>query len=76
MKPYLILKTFRGSQTGTDSHEFLEGTTRELSDSLATTVLKEGWVKEAKVEAKSDEPVEEDKSIDAAPENKAKKKGK
>ena len=43
MKPHRILKTFKGSQTGHDHHAFVEGTTRDLSDSLAAIVVKEGW---------------------------------
>lgn len=44
MKPYKILNDFTGSQTGTDGpHYFKAGTVAELSNSLAETVLKEGW---------------------------------
>lgn len=45
MKPYRILKTFKGSQTGNDGpFHFEAGTTAMLSDHLAEVVLKAGWV--------------------------------
>ena len=45
MKPYRILRTFLGNQTGNGPTEkFTEGSTAMLSDSLAEVVLKEGWV--------------------------------
>jgi hypothetical protein len=43
MKPHRILKTFKGSQNGHDHHEFMAGTTRDLSRDLAAIVVKEGW---------------------------------
>ncbi|MBP3958347.1 hypothetical protein J8F10_24120 [Gemmata sp. G18] len=43
MKNYRILKSFKGSQTGHDCHEFEAGTEARLSDSLAEVVVKEGW---------------------------------
>ncbi|MBP3955403.1 hypothetical protein J8F10_08930 [Gemmata sp. G18] len=38
MKEYLILKDFTGSQTGIDTDSFIAGTTRKLSDPLATAL--------------------------------------
>jgi hypothetical protein len=48
MKPYRILKTFKGSQTGLDGpYLFTEGTVAELSDHLAQVMLRAGYVKPA-----------------------------
>ena len=48
MKPYRILRTFAGNQTGNgETEHFMEGTVRNLTDHLAEVVLKEGWVKQA-----------------------------
>jgi hypothetical protein len=45
MKPHRILKGFHGSQNGHDAHYFEAGTVRDLSDSLAEIVVREGWAK-------------------------------
>ena len=45
MKPYHILRAFDGSQSGNDKQSFVAGTVDQLSDSLATIAVKEGWVK-------------------------------
>jgi len=54
MKPYRILKTFKGSQTGHDHDEFVAGTTRDLSKELAAVVVKEGWAELAEPSVTSD----------------------
>lgn len=47
MKTYHILKSFKGSQTGTDSQEFVAGTTVPVSDHLATAIAGTGWIEAA-----------------------------
>lgn len=47
MKLHEILKSFAGSQTGSDECRFEAGTTAALSDSLAAIVVPEGWAKPA-----------------------------
>lgn len=54
---YRILKTFMGSQDGRFAEEFIAGTDRELSRSLATVALKEGWAVEAGPAADGAAPV-------------------
>lgn len=46
MKPHRILKSFKGSQTGNDTHNFEAGKIAHLSDSLAAIVVKAGWAEE------------------------------
>lgn len=58
MKPYLIVKSFHGSQDGLTTDSFVAGSTVELSDDLAAIVLKEGWV----------EPVATDPVLEPEPE--------
>lgn len=48
---YRILKDFKGSQDGRLTEQFVQGSTRELSDSLATVAVKEGWAAPATQEA-------------------------
>ena len=48
MKPYLILKPFKGSQTGTDYAEFVPGPAPVLlSAGLARIAVGEGWARAA-----------------------------
>jgi hypothetical protein len=52
MKPYHILKDFKGTQTGLgDGEHFAAGTTSMLSDHLAEVALKAGYVKPAEPDA-------------------------
>ena len=98
MKPHTILKTFKGSQTGHDHHEFVAGTVADLSRDLAAIAVKQGWaepvidtvllesvaapikglphpIPEGDVSevGEIDHPIDEEKSIAHAPENKMKK---
>ena len=70
MKPHRILKSFTGSQTGHDSDSFVEGTERLLSPSLAKIVVGEGWAEPVAAKAAV---ISEEKSLNEAPANKAKK---
>ncbi len=51
-KQYRILKTFKGSQNGLDSHEFVAGEIRPISDHLASAVAGAGYIEEV-TEAKA-----------------------
>jgi len=53
---YRILKDFKGSQDGRLTEQFIQGSTRELSDSLATVAVKEGWAAPATQEAPPPNP--------------------
>lgn len=53
---YRILKDFKGSQDGRLTEQFVQGSTRELSDSLATVAVKEGWAAPATQEAPPPNP--------------------
>jgi hypothetical protein len=46
MKPYHIIKSFPGSQTGNDLDQFESGTVRHLSPDLASIVVPLGWAEE------------------------------
>jgi len=43
-----ILKDFKGSQDGRLTEQFVKGSERELSESLAAVAVKEGWAKPVK----------------------------
>jgi hypothetical protein len=45
MRPHRILASFKGSQTGIDSHEFEAGTVAILSESLAKAAIEVGLAK-------------------------------
>ncbi len=79
MKPHRILKSFKGSQTGHDHHEFTAGTEAHLSHDLAAIVVKAGWAEPVGERMVVTSPLTgdtqtitfpEEKAIEAAPANK------
>ena len=71
MKTYHILQSFTGSQTGTDSQEFIAGTKVPVSDHLATAIAGTGWIELAKDEVQATPAVEaRETKIDAPAETK------
>lgn len=55
-----IIKDFSGSQDGRFTEQFIKGTERDLSESLAVVAVKEGWAKPVKAKKSAAAP-------DAAP---------
>lgn len=51
MKPYKVLKDFKGSPTGAETLQYTKDSEVLLPDSLAEVALKEKWVSEIKPKA-------------------------